>query len=250
MQKIMCLTVVALTSVGVVRADDKAETRAIIDKAIKAMGGKEKLAKEKAATFKAKGKYYGMGAAIDYTGDFAVQPPDKLRFQMDFEVNGMKINFTFVFDGKKGWTKINDKTTAMDKEALAEAREDMYAGRVEALIPLVKAKGYELSPVGEVKVGDHDAVGIRVSHKGHRDINLFFDKKTGLLLKSERTIKDQMMGGKEMSQERLLSDYKEVDGVKRAMKVVIKRDGKKFVVSEISDLETKEKIDDSEFGKP
>jgi hypothetical protein len=208
MRPILCLTVLTLAAAGAARADEKSEARAILDKAIKAMGGAEKLGQQKAVTFKGKGKFYGMGAGIDYTSDFAIQPPDKVRFKMDFEVNAMKITYASVFDGKQGWVKINDQTTALDKDGVAEAKEDRYAGRVETLAPLVKDKGFELAPVGEVKVGDRAAIGIRVSQKGHRDINLFFDKKTGLLLKSERTIKDQQMGGKERLQESLFSDYK------------------------------------------
>ncbi len=250
MHKIFCLTVAIVTAAGAARADEKADARAIVEKAIKALGGKEKLSTDKAVTFKAKGKFYGMGEAIDYTSDFALQSPDKMRFRMEFEVNTMKFTVAIVFDGKKGWRKINDETKEMDKDELAEAREDMHAGRVEALVPLIDDKGYELSPVGEVKVEDQAAVGVRVSHKGHRDINLFFNKKTGLLMKSERTIKDPMMGGKERTQERLLSDYKEIGGVKHAMKVALKRDGEKYVESEISDFETKDKIDASEFAKP
>jgi hypothetical protein len=244
------MTAAVLAAAGAARADEKADARAVIARAIKAVGGKEKLAGQKAVTFKAKGKYYGMGEAIDYTSEYAIQPPDKIRFQMAFEVNGMKFAMHYVFDGKKGWLKFNDQTTALDRDGVAEAREEMYAGGVETLAALVKGKGFELSPVGEVKVGEHEAVGIRVSHKGHRDINLFFDKKTGLLLKSERTIKDQQMGGKERTQETLFSDYKEVDGVKQAMKYAIRRDGKKYADSEFSDFETKDKIEDSEFAKP
>ena len=251
MQKLGCvMAVMALAASGVARADDKADAQALIAKAIKAMGGKEKLAAKQAFTFKTKGKFYGMGEGIDYTGEFAVQPPDKIHFQMDFEANAMKFNMVYVFNGKKGWIKLNDQRNALDKDAVAEAREDMYAGHVEALVPLLKGKGFEFSPVGEVKVGEQAAVGIRVSHKGHRDINLFFDKKTGLLLKSERIIKAVMMGGKELTQERIFSDYKEIDGVKRAMKFLLNRDGKKYVVADVSDFETKDKIDDSEFAKP
>jgi outer membrane lipoprotein-sorting protein len=247
----MCLTAVALAvaATGPARADEKADTRAVIEKAIKARGGEEKLAKMEAVTFKAKGKFYGMGEGIDYTGEWAVQPPDKTRFQLEFEANGMKFTFLWIFDGKKGWMKIADQTMEMDEEAIAEAKEETYAGRVETLVPLIKDKGFELSPLGEVKVGDQAAVGVRVSHKGHRDINLYFDKATGLPLKSERTVKDQM-AGKERTQETLFSDFKEVGGVKHPMKLVIKRDGEKYVDTEISDLETKEKIDDSMFTKP
>lgn len=250
MRQTLCLTAAALLlAAGAARADEKADTRAVIEKAIKARGGEEKLAKEVAVTFKAKGKFYGMGEGIDYTGEWAVQPPDKTRFQLDFDANGMKFTFQWVFDGKKGWMKILDQTTELDDDAIAEAKENIYAGRVDTLVPLIKDKGFELSPLGEAQVGDRKAVGVRVSHKGHRDINLFFDKETGLPLKSERAVKDPMMG-KEFTQETLYSDYKEVGGVRHPMKQVINRDGQKYVENEITEFETKDKIDDGQFAKP
>jgi outer membrane lipoprotein-sorting protein len=251
--KTLCATavVLALGAADAARADEKADARAVIERAIQATGGAEKLAQQatKGLTFKGKGKSYVMGEA-DYTGEWAIQPPDKVRFQLDIEANAMKITFVTVFDGKKGWVKINDMTLEMGEDDVAEAKENLYAGEVESLLPLVKGKGFELSPLGEAKVGDETAVGVRVSHKGHRDINLFFDKKTGLLLKSERTIKDTMMGGKERTQETVYSDYKEFDGRKQYTKIVIKRDGEKYVESEMSDFERKDKIDDAQFAKP
>jgi hypothetical protein len=252
MRKTLCLAaaVALVLAAKAARADEKADARAVIDKAVMAAGGADKLAAIKAETFKGKGKFYGLGEGLDYTGEWAIQRPDKIRFQIEFEANGMKFTFLQVYNGKVGWTKINDATMEMDKDAVEEVKEQTYAGRVEALEPLVKDKGFELSPLGEVKVGDGGAVGVRVSHKGHRDINLFFDKKSGLLLKSERTVKDPMMGGKELAQVTLFSDYKDVDGVKQAMKVAIKRDGKDYVEMEVSDLERKDKLDDSVFAKP
>ena len=252
MQKTLYLTVVVLgmAAASAARADDQAALRAVIGQAVKATGGEDKLSQMKALTFKSKGKFYGMGDGTDYAGEWAIQPPNKIRFQIDFEANAMKFTFLFVFDGKKGWMKINDDTMELDEDAVAEAKEDLHAGRVETLVPLLKDKGFELSPLGESKVLDHAAVGVRVTHKGHRDINLFFDKKTGLLLKNERMIKDQMMGGKERTQETLHSDYKDVNGVKHPMKLVIKRDGEKHVEGEVTDFQTKDKIDDSAFAKP
>ena len=251
MNRIFCLALALLTTTtSITRGDEKAEARALVEKAVNAMGGKDKLAVGKASAFRLKGKFYGMGEGIDYTGEFAFQPPNQFRIKMDMEINAMKITVQMVYDGKKYWRKINDDTTELGKDDVAEAAEDMYAGRVEALVPLLDDKGYELATVGEVKVEDRPALGIRVSHRGHRDINLYFDKKSGLLVKSERAIKDQMQGGKERNQERLLSDYKEIGGAKRAMKVTIKRDGEKFVDSEMTEFEQRDKLDAAEFAKP
>jgi hypothetical protein len=92
MKKTLYLTVMflALAVAGAARADEQAATRAIIEKAIQARGGEDKLAQMKGMTFKSKGKLYGMGEGMDYTGEWAIQPPDKIRFQINFEANGMK----------------------------------------------------------------------------------------------------------------------------------------------------------------
>ena len=49
------VTVVASGLSGSARADDAKDPQAILDKAIKALGGEEKLSKVKAASWKAKG---------------------------------------------------------------------------------------------------------------------------------------------------------------------------------------------------
>jgi outer membrane lipoprotein-sorting protein len=248
----VCLAaVLAVLAAGAARADDKSDAKAVVEKAIKATGGEEKLAKFKAFTFKMKGKWYGMGDGIDYTGEIAVEVPDKARVRIDTGVGDMKFTIINVSNGDKVWTKFNDKATEVDdKDQIKEAKEERYADRVASLLPLVKEKGFKLEPLGEVKVDGKPAVGVRVSHEGHRDVNLFFDKDSGLLVKNERTVKDFMAGGNEQTQETLYSDYKEVGGVKHAMKLVINRDGKKYVDSEISDLEVKDKIDAAQFEKP
>jgi hypothetical protein len=249
MRRIVCLAAaLAVVTAGAARAEEKKDdAKALIEKAIKAAGGEAKLAKFNAVTFKGKGKFYGMGDGVDYTGEWSVQKPDKMRV----EIKSGDFTFTQVVNGDKVWRKIGDNAEEVtDKDAVKEAKENMYAEGVASLLPLVKDKGYEFAALGEVKVADKPAVGVRVSHKGHRDVNLFFDKDSGLLVKSEATVKDEMTGGKEETQETLYSDYKEIGGAKHATKVVINRDGKKYIDAEMSDYEPKEKLDDKVFEKP
>jgi outer membrane lipoprotein-sorting protein len=251
MRRVVCLaTVLALAASGAARADEPARLKAIIDKAIKASGGEAKLARLKGETFKGKGKYYGMGEGIDYTGEWSVQPPGKMRVHIESTAGGQTFTFLRVLNGDKLWTKIGDeKAEEAGKDETAEAKEEAYAGWVATLLPL-REKGFMLSSLAEVKVNGKPAVGVQVSHKGHRDVRLFFDKETGLLVKSETTVKDPRGGGQEQTQEAIYSDHKDVDGVKHPMKVVINRDGKKYVDLEVTEIERKDKIDDSVFAKP
>ena len=137
----------------------------------------------------------------------------------------------------------------MDKEQLAEAKQGQHASIVTRLSPEV-FKTAKLESLGEVKVGDKPALGVRVEVKGYRGVSLFFDKETHLLVKSETRGKDVINGGEEFTTETLYSDYKKVDGVQLAYKVTINRDGKKLVESEITEHKAVEKIDASQFAKP
>ena len=239
---------ICLGPVALVRADDQADAKAVIEKAIKAEGA-DKLAKLQGLTMKMSGKFYGMGDGIDYAGDWKVQLPDKTRNEITIDANGQKFTFIQVFNGDKGWISMNGEVSDANKDQIDEAKEELYDSQVTNLYPLLE-KEFKLSPLGDSKVGDKEVVGVKVSNKGHRDINLFFDKKTSFLLKTETHVKDLMGGGGEVAQETLYDDYKDADGVKYPYKVLINRDGKKFVDGEVKEIKLVEKIDDSSFGKP
>ncbi len=226
------------------KADDADPARAVIDKAIKAMGGEEKLAKFKNHTWKNKGNWYGMGDGVPYTASYAVAWPDKFRFEVE---GGF---MTYVIDGDKGWVQpMGAETHEFSKEEMADQKEALHANWVTTLLPL-KDKTYKLSLLGETKVADKPAVGVKVSHKDHKDVSLYFDKDTGLLVKSENKVKDPEAGNVEVNQESLYSDYQDVEGAKMAMKMTILRDGKKYVEGENFEIKPVDKHDDKTFAKP
>jgi len=249
MDKFVSTTIVLgllLGAGGLARGDDQADARKVIDKAIQALGGEATVAKYKAATWKVKGNFYGLGNALPYTGEETIQFPDKFRFVLEFDAGGQQTKLIMVVNKDKGWRKINDNLMDMDKEQVTEAQESLYVQNVIRAVAL-KEKGYTFSPLGEVKVDKQPAVGVKVSHKGHRDVNLFFDQKSGLLVKTEARVKDEM-SGQEVKQESFFSDYKESNGVKYPAKVVIKRDGQLYVEAENQDYKYAEKLD--VFDKP
>jgi hypothetical protein len=224
------------------RGDDAADARALIDKAMKAAGGKDKLAKLKAQTWKEKGTYYGMGEGLPYTANFAVQWPDKFRFQ----VEGV---FTVVLDGDKGWLNAGGETREMTKDELANKKQSNYAGYVTTLVPL-DDKSFTLTTLPESKVDGKPALGVKVAKKGMPDVSLYFDKATGLLVKSGVRTKAEEMDNKEVNQEAYYSDFRDVDGVKVPEKIVVKRDDKLYIEAKNSDVKMAEKLDDKVFAKP
>jgi outer membrane lipoprotein-sorting protein len=254
MRKTWCVLGVAAVvsaAVGTVQSGDPAEPRAIIDRAIKALGGEANLSKHKAITMKGGGMYYGAGDGVPYTGEWAFQLPGQMRVAIDSKAGDQPFRFVIVVNGDKAWNKFGDnEVMEMNKEQVAEQRERLYANWVATLVPL-KDKAFKLAALGEVKVQDLAAVGVRVSREGHRDISVYFDKVSGLPCKTETVVKNIENGGdQEVQQEAFASDYKEFDGVKHYTKSVMKRDGKRFVDVEFSEIRPAEKLDDSIFARP
>ena len=85
--------------------------------------------------------------------------------------------------------------------------------------------------------------------KVHKDLNLYFDKETGLLAKVERQALD-MTSGKDVPEERIITEYQDIDGLKVAKKLVINRDGNKFMEVEITEQKPVDRLGAEEFGKP
>lgn len=250
MRKIVgVLSVLALLAFIIpVRADEDAQVREIIARAIKAEGGSDNLKKFKGSVAKSKGKFYGFGDGVEYTGETSLQLPNRQRIEIASKIGGQDFKFTQVVDGDKGWRKFGDKTEEMTKEMLEEAKEEMNAATITHLA-FLSDKKYQLSPLGEVKVGDHAAVGVRVERKGYRDVSLFFNKDSGLLLQMERRGKD-LMSGEEYTATTRYDNYKKVEGMMVPHKLTLKHDGKLYVEGEILEVKLFEKLEDNLFEKP
>lgn len=243
------LAVGFLVAVGApARADDAADARALVEKAVKAHGGQETLDKLPASVVKFKGTFHGMGDGIPMSGEISTQGADKQRIDIEVEAGGQKIPIVIILAADKGWSKIAKDTTEMDKDQLAEAKEQAFAAWVATLAPL-KGKQFTLATTGEVKVDKRPALGVKVSSKGHRDVDLYFDKETGLLVKTETRVKDET-SGQEVSEESFSTEYKEVQGTKHAMKFTVKRDGKLFMEGESTEVTLSDKLDAGTFAKP
>jgi hypothetical protein len=231
---------------------EDAAARGVVARAIEAQGGEARLAKYNAATMKGAGKFYGMSAeGVPFTGDWDAQGADQLRMRIVVKDKDQTTTFVKVVNGPRGWTKLNDdKANPMPKDVLAEERERMYCNWVATLIPLT-GKGFKLAPLGEAKVEGNAAAGVRVSHADHRDVSLYFDKKSNLLVKSQMAIKNVEDGSnKEMPQEILYGDFKDFSGARWATKLTILQGGKRYVEVTFSEIRPAEKLAPGVFAEP
>lgn len=233
-----------------------AEVREIIDKAIEAHGGADKLGQFKAVSAKWVGKhkvenvfYWDAVRAVTY------EMPDKIR--LDYEVsnpNGTKFSFSRVVSGKQGWQGSTRGTRDLSEAQVAQIADELYAHWLASVVPLkLKDKGFEFSPAGSVVVDGKDAVGIGVSCKGRPDVNLYFDKQTGLVIKSERRAKDPGTN-EEYTAESIYRDHKPFQGVMWPTSRIDRRDGKDLEEDsgrfELSDYQAHAKLEENALAKP
>lgn len=249
MRRVICM----FASVGLLlglachaRAGD--EALAIVEKAMKAHLGGQKEKKRLAYQGKNKGTLFIGGMELEFTQNMSIQSPDKFKEVMEMTVNNQRVLVTTVFNGKEGWVKANDMDIKVDDDMLKEFKEAAYAmglGQMSAF----KDKSIKLSLIGEVQVNGKPAVGVTVSKEGKRDIAMYFDKATGLTAKIERRARD-FMSGQEVNEERIITEYQDVEGRKMPKKVVVNRDGNKLLEAEVVELRFVERLDDSEFARP
>lgn len=247
------LAVLVLASVGVStsRGDDKkdaADPAAILDKAIKALGGEEKLAGIKATSMKSKGKLIFDGNENTFDLQSTNKGLEHSHGEFQGEFGGMKIVGVTVLAGNKGWRKFNDMDPMeMDENALANEKHNHHLQVLPMALQTLKKKEFKLEAAPEEKVKEKPAVGIKVT-VGDKHFHVYFDKESGMLVKMIATVAG--FDGAEFVQETYYSDYKDVNGVKIAHKVASHRDGQPFIEQTIEEFKILDKVDDKLFDEP
>src|SRR5947209_2887439 len=224
---VFCLRTLVLLALvcgvsGPIRAADAPDANAVIDKAVKAMGGEEKLSKANALSWAAKGKRNFNGNESEFMLHAVVQGLDHFRQEQESE-RGKGVT---VLAGNKGWRKFGDNQNEFDEEALANQKRQTYLTVVPMTILPLKDKAFKVETIGTQDVDGKPAVGLKVTGPDGKDFNLFFDAASGLPVRLVAKVAG--FNGDEYMRETTFSDYKEMDGIQVATKQVSKRDGEKF----------------------
>ena len=249
MKKIICLTSVMILG-GMLGQTARAadDPKAIIDKAIKAVGGEEKL-KGKAFSWKSKGKIdFGGGGGGEFTSESTVEGLDHFSSKFSGDFGGNKIEGVVVLAGDKGWRSFMGMTMDLEGDALANEKRNLYLQVVPFMLLPLKDKGYKLESAKEGNVDGKPAAGIKVTPPDGKDFTLYFDKESGLPVREVAKVTG--FDGQEFTQETTFSGYKEFDGIKKATKASSKRDGQNFVDVEVTEFKVLDKVDPKTFAKP
>lgn len=234
------------------RADDAADSKAIVERATKARGDKLGAApgpttrKEK-IVFDVR-ELKDQKIELDTTWTFA--PPDKLRVDMKLTVAGTAIDLAYVLNGETVWLLVNGTAQESANDQLNQALGEMNRMWATSLYPLLSDEGFKLSTAKEEQVNGKVAVGVDVRNGKRPVVTLYFDKETGLLVKRAARVKDAQSGDAEVLEEVVLSDFKEADGRKYHTKAVTTRDGSPHYTSYPSAQKLLKDVDAKLYAKP
>lgn len=240
-----------LIAIGVVTSappavpDSAIAIRKIIERGIEAQGGEQQFEKLSKPW---RGKIRGKAGMLDITGEMLHQSSTQSKISTVIHVGPLSTEVVVVSNGDKTWNRIAGFTNEVTGKDLEEMKDGNYRHHVRNLLPLSRERGIELSLLPETLVSGQPAVGIRVKSKGHRDIDLYFDKDTGLVVKTESRVLPP--GKRPIVLEQILSNYRDFDGLKLPTKFTKFENQRQTSVEEFVDITFVDHMDDREFEKP
>jgi|GEM_PF-93666 len=224
------------------------EPNRVIEKAMVAHGGQERLAAIKAIRMKATGTV-NWGAEVPFTWDLTWQSPKQLKLAAELGAAGQRVSLVQGFDGSSAWASANGVVVGVAGKKLDELHAQIHLRRVLTLAPLLANKSFTLAAVDDVMIDGKAAAGVKVSAQGERELTLYFDRKSNLLARVDRLVFDDAKM-KEVPQEDVFSDYREVDGMQTAFKEVWSRADNQVAVLNYSEVSYPAKVDEREFARP
>ncbi len=221
----------------------------IVERAITAHGGMERLGKARADWVRVKGVLWINAHQYAFTGESIVQLPGQFKSTTKIATEGGPQTVSQSYTNETARAFINGKAEAkIPMNTEAEIRAVMHLDRAIRLVPLITDKDFQLIALGEVKVEGRPALGVKVLAKGQRELRLFFDKEKGWLIKTEHALDNST--DKEVLQEEFYSDYQDYAGYKRPSRLTVHREGKKVLDADVVEVKYYEKIEDEVFTKP
>ena len=235
--------VVVLTACGVAKADERA-ARAILDRAIKAMGGEERLSRIKAFTVKGKGIIVFDGDDVPFAFQMTARGIDQYRSTYEGMAGGKTFGGETVIDHDRGWRKYNGRIAKLDGKELDNEKRKAYLDVAPVLLTLLKGKGFKLDTAEEDKI----TAGIRATGPDGKEFTIRFDKGSGLPTWLGGEVVDEE--GDEYTQEMTFEEYREFEGIRVATRSIIKKDGERYIEVEEMEFKPLDRVEPNTFAEP
>ena len=232
--------VLNLALLGAWAAEKEASVDAVLDKYVKAIGGKE--AWNKVETRKVKADFTAMGSTAEWSLETKV--PNQQVTRVDLPGVGLIVEG---FDGTTAWSQTPEGARIKHGDELQRARKQADVRRevrLKELYPSLVSKGKETLDGKQVQVLEHK------EGAGSSD-RFYFDVDSGLLVRQQAEFESQ---GTPILVDVRLDNYKPVDGIRYSHE----QEGKIIVGGQpvfefdmkVKEIKHNEKVDEAKFKKP
>jgi zinc protease len=225
----------------VVAASDAATVDSILEKYVKAVGGKAALEKVSSRALTGKLEHPAIPAGAEWR--FFAKAPDKQVVYVEIPGWGSSQDG---FDGQVAWSKNPSGLRVKTGEELAKAKRDAQFMRelsFKTIFPKLSLKGLET-------VDGKDVYVLESVPSENSKETFYFSKESGLLVRQDSEF--ATVQGKVLSKANM-SDYRAVDGVQYAhlIKGTLSSGGQEMGFDlRITGLKQNVPIDDKQFAKP
>ncbi len=198
------------------------------EKVISAMGGAEKINKIKNISTKTENIRITLsGERLKMDAASVIEYPDKLWYT----IAGIRGQVIMAVDGDEGWILIPPKP--MEPMSEQDIQSEIAVIQRDPFYIYRNLDQYNIQLLGEKDVAGTMALDLHIT--GPTEFHLFIDPKTYLLtaLSYVGTIPNRP---EVIERVEIYSDYKEVDGIKMAFRVILNSAGKRVVEATLREL--------------
>src|SRR5262245_61746509 len=162
--------------------------RQLIERAIAAHGGNDKLSRARAERLKLKGTMHVGASSVPFTSDQAIQLPDRYRSAVRL-TQWMDVHtVVHTLDGDKAAIFVDGRSMPVGASHRAQLLQTVQLHQVMKLVPLVSDPRFAFFAQGRFSLDGRPVVGVRVVGKLQRDLTLYFDEQTARLVKTEHLV--------------------------------------------------------------
>jgi hypothetical protein len=228
---------------------DDAQVTAILDKAMEAIGGEDKLRTLEAATWKGKGQIMlGDGKEHEFTSQTTIHGFDRFRSELEVRFSdATTLKMLTILNGAKVWYTVGDLSLYPDAGA-ARLHRTLDLTMIPLALARCKRLGFKVEAAGEEQIGGQPAVVLKVKYPDGKDIAIAFDKVSGLPVKAVGTVFN--VPGQEVTQETTYGAYRGFGGIQIATRLEIKINGKPSRKQELTEFKVLDRVDPATFSVP
>jgi hypothetical protein len=220
----------------------------VIAKAIAALGGEAVLRGAKAVSWKTETTMVFNAVESRGKGQTTIMGLDHMRQEFEGEFGGNPFKAVTVVSGDKGGRVFGDNRLGLRADEIANEKRTLWTVVAPVLVLPLKAPSFRLESVADATVDGKPCAGVRVTGPDKKPFTLYFDKQSGLPARLVARMTGFM--GEDYDQETLFSDYREVEGIRKAMRIVVKRDGERFLEQKLTEFRVLKDVPPATFEPP